>query len=75
MTTQRKPKSPTPNDVDRGGRVYLVEKGKVWEGKRDRSCRSCEHKGILCTRALLACDNKANGGRGYRTLHPVQAVG
>ena len=75
MTTQRKPKAPTP-EVDHGGRVYLVKLGKVWEGKRGGDCRSCPHKPVCGGGTpLLACDHQSNGGRGYRTLHPVQAVG
>lgn len=80
MNTQRKPKEPTPHEVDRGGRAYLVEDGKIWEGLRGGDCRSCP-RSIRNTRkhcknhCLSVCDDPSNGGRGYRTLHPVQAVG
>lgn len=82
MTTQRKPTAPTPHEVDRGGRVYYVEEGKVYRGRESGSkCPPCRFSidGGGCSHAHPerrdACSNFHNGGRGHRTLHPVQAVG
>lgn len=31
MTTQRKPKAPTPHEVDRGGQKFYASKFGVWQ--------------------------------------------
>ena len=84
----RKPKAPTPRTlsktetvaptpkVDRGGRVYLVEGGKIWEGRKgaDRWCSGCDVE--RCTKDhATACHDRTNGGRGNLILRRVQAVG
>jgi len=81
MTTQRKPKAPTPHEVDWGGRVFYVEAGKVYEGRRSRlTCGKCAF-GKFCDiggdgfSRRRACAPAFNGRRGNRALHPVQAVG
>lgn len=77
MTTQRKPAP----EVDRGGRVYYIEAGKVYEGRRCSGlCHGCrffprDASSGSCVKQSLACMDEQNGGRGHRTLHPVQAVG
>lgn len=78
MTTKRKP---TP-EVDHGGRVYYVEAGKVYEGRKADSilCGDCEFPGRhrdwpYCRKATLACSGNQNIRYGHRSLHPVQAVG
>ena len=82
MTTQRKPKAPTP-EADRGGRVYLVEGGKIWEGRKEYGgvlCGGCKYVGRnadwrACAKAEFACNGTKNVRYGHRALHPVQAVG
>lgn len=67
-------------EVDHGGRVYYVEAGKVYEGRRtDFSCEGCafERMGNFCLslERRSACAHGLNGERGFYTLHPVRAVG
>lgn len=77
MTTQRKPAP----EVDHGGRVFYVESGKVYEGRKAMDCRGCAF-GCFCDISGLhgfdrraACADGLNGRRGHRSLRPVQAVG
>lgn len=81
MTTQRKPKAPTPHEVDRGGRVFYATRWKVYEARPSGlSCGACAFTmgGKEClpmSQSRRACLPTLNGLRGHRTLHPVQAVG
>lgn len=94
MTTQRKPKAPTPrgiskmettaptpHEVDQGGRVFYVENGKVYEGRKHAYLQFCTGCAFAqrrlrggCGEALEACGDYRHD-MGSRTLHPVQAVG
>lgn len=78
----RKP-SLTPYEVDRGGRVFYVEGGKIWEGRKESGgvlCGGCKYVGRnadwrACAKAEVACNGTKNVRYGHRALHPVQAVG
>lgn len=76
----RKP-SLTPHEVDRGGRVFYVEDGKVYEGRKHAGLQFCTGCAFAqrrlrggCGEALEACGDFRHD-MGSRTLHPVQAVG
>lgn len=79
MTTQRK----SAPDVDRGGRVFYVEDGKVYEGMPSTpKCAGCHFavEGGFCDPIIgekrrMACVWGLNGDLVHRTLHPVRAVG
>jgi len=85
MTTQRKPKASTPHEVDRGGRVYVVQSGGYFKGTpaedQANPCSGCGASvgAFMCLmrgEAWRAClvKEKFNGGPRL-TLHPVPAVG
>ncbi len=68
--------------IDKGGRVFLVEGGKVYEGYRSRSmcgkcafarnCEPCDLDYSGMTRRQ-ACGPFFNGNRGNRNLRPVSS--
>lgn len=64
-------------EKDNGGRVFLVEGGKVYEGiKKGTNCGECHFDRGQKKRCSLdrrtACMSPLNGFRGYRILRPVQ---
>lgn len=84
MTTQRKPKAPTPHEVDRGGKVFVVQDGEYFEGTeatvQKNPCIGCgaavgDFFCKLRREAWRACMVKQKIGGPKLTLHPVQAVG
>lgn len=72
-------RKPAP-EVDTGGRVFFVTRWKMYRAIPRGSCGHCALSvgGAPCSlmsKEREACLPERNGGRGYRTLHPVQAVG
>ncbi len=61
-------------EIDRGGRVFLVEGGKVERAIAPHfGCDGCTRNHPSPARCYFrACDNERNGGRGYRILRPVK---
>ena len=63
--------------IDKGGRVFLTDGGRVYEGiKKGASCGECHFGERQKKRCSLdrrtACMNPLNGFRGYRILRPVE---
>lgn len=64
-------------EIDRGGRVFLVEGGRVWEGisGNGSSCDGCPfhlHPYEECEEVRVdACHREFNKGQGDRILRPV----